>query len=172
MPKLGFFPGSTVGNLLVPDAVDLLRAMAATLGAGSMLLIGIDRIKDADILLPAYDDAQGVTAAFNLNLLHRINRELVGSVPVDAFNHLVRWDDAEARIEMHLEAARDVHFSVDGRLFSMTKGEQSQIRDAGGSLAPACRRLVSDRRVDRSERVFLPHSREGRNRSTGALGAQ
>jgi len=123
MPKLGFFPGSTVGNLLVPDAVDLLRAMAATLGAGSMLLIGIDRIKDADILLPAYDDAQGVTAAFNLNLLHRINRELVGSVPVDAFNHLVRWDDAEARIEMHLEAARDVHFSVDGRLFSMTKGE-------------------------------------------------
>jgi L-histidine Nalpha-methyltransferase len=63
MARLGFFPGSTIGNLLVPDAVDLLRGMAATLGAGSMLLIGIDRVKDADILVPAYDDAQGVTAA-------------------------------------------------------------------------------------------------------------
>src|SRR3954451_1011481 len=115
MPRLGFFPGSTIGNLLVPAAVDLLRSMAATLGAGSMLLIGIDRVKAADVLLPAYDDAQGVTAAFNLNLLHRINRELRGSAPVDAFRHLVRWNDAEARIEMHLEAARDIHFSVDGR---------------------------------------------------------
>jgi L-histidine Nalpha-methyltransferase len=123
MARLGFFPGSTIGNLLVPDAVDLLRAMAATLGAGSMLLIGIDRIKDADILLPAYDDAQGVTAAFNLNLLYRINRELSGTVPVDAFSHVVRWNDVEARIEMHLRAARDIHFSVDGQIFSMAGGE-------------------------------------------------
>ena len=123
MARLGFFPGSTIGNLLVPDAVDLLRAMTATLGAGSMLLIGIDRTKDADILLPAYDDAQGVTAAFNLNLLHRINRELSGTVPVDAFSHVVRWNDVEARIEMHLQATRDVQFSVDGRLFSMASGE-------------------------------------------------
>jgi L-histidine N-alpha-methyltransferase len=123
MARLGFFPGSTIGNLQVSDAVDLLRAMATTLGAGSMLLIGIDRIKDADILIPAYDDAQGVTAAFNLNLLHRINRELSGTVPVDAFSHVVRWNDIEARIEMHLEATRDVHFSVDGRIFSMAKGE-------------------------------------------------
>ena len=75
------------------------------------------------MLLPAYDDAQGVTAAFNLNLLHRINRELSGIVPVDAFRHLVRWNDLEARIEMHLDAARDVHFSVGGRLFSMASGE-------------------------------------------------
>jgi L-histidine Nalpha-methyltransferase len=122
-PRLGFFPGSTIGNFLVPDAVDLLRAMASTLGAGSMLLIGIDRIKDTDTLLSAYDDSQGVTAAFNLNLLHRINRELEGSLPVDAFRHVARWNDAEARIEMHLEAVRDVRFDVDGRSFSMTKGE-------------------------------------------------
>ena len=123
MARLGFFPGSTIGNLLVPDAVDLLRAMAATLSAGSMLLIGVDRVKDADILLPAYDDAQGVTAAFNLNLLHRINRELSGTIPVDAFSHVVRWNDVETRIEMHLEATRDVKFLVDGRSFSMTRGE-------------------------------------------------
>jgi L-histidine Nalpha-methyltransferase len=122
-PRLGFFPGSTIGNLLVPAAVDLLRAMGATLGTGSMLLIGIDRIKDRSILLPAYDDAQGITAAFNLNLLHRINRELAGSVPVDAFRHVVRWDDDEARIEMHLEAIRDIHFEVDGASFSLSKGE-------------------------------------------------
>jgi L-histidine Nalpha-methyltransferase len=123
MPRLGFFPGSTIGNLLVPEAVDLLRTMAATLGSGSMLLIGIDRIKDPSILLAAYNDAQGVTAAFNLNLLHRINRELGGSVPVNDFRHIVRWNDIEARIEMHLGAARDVRFKVDDRDFSMAKGE-------------------------------------------------
>ncbi len=123
MPRLGFFPGSTIGNFLVPDAVDLLRAMAVTLGSGSMLLIGIDRIKDADDLVSAYDDSQGVTAAFNLNLLHRINRELGGSVPVDAFRHVARWNDPEARIEMHLEAVRDVCFGVDGQWFSMESGE-------------------------------------------------
>jgi dimethylhistidine N-methyltransferase len=122
-PRLGFFPGSTIGNLLVPDAVDLLRRMAAALGDGAMLLIGVDRIKDPSVLLPAYDDAQGVTAAFNLNLLHRINRELGGSAPVDAFRHHVRWNDAEARIEMHLEAARDVQFEVEGCRFAIAKGE-------------------------------------------------
>ena len=97
--------------------------MAAALGEGAMLLIGVDRIKDPSVLLPAYDDAQGVTAAFNLNLLHRINRELGGDAPASAFRHLVRWNDAEARIEMHLEAARDVQFEVDGLRFAMAKGE-------------------------------------------------
>jgi dimethylhistidine N-methyltransferase len=122
-PRVGFFPGSTIGNLLVPDAVDLLRSMASTLGAGSMLLIGVDRIKDQNILLPAYDDAVGVTAAFNRNLLHRINRELGGSIPVDAFRHLARWNDQEARIEMHLRAERDVEFGVDDHFFRMAEGE-------------------------------------------------
>lgn len=121
--RLGFFPGSTIGNLTVSAAVDLLRAMATTLGVGSMLLIGIDRIKDRNTLLPAYDDTQGLTAAFNLNLLHRINRELSGSIPLGAFRHVARWNDAEARIEMHLEATRDVRFEVDGRVFFLTKGE-------------------------------------------------
>jgi L-histidine Nalpha-methyltransferase len=123
VPRLGFFPGSTIGNLVVTGAVDLLRTMAATLGTGSMLLVGIDRIKDKDLLQPAYDDAQGITAAFNLNLLHRINRELRASVPVNAFRHLALWNDAEERIEMHLEAVRDIHFVVEGRNFWMRKGE-------------------------------------------------
>ncbi len=123
MPRLGFFPGSTIGNLLASDAVDLLRAMARTLGRGAMLLIGIDRIKGPAILQPAYDDAQGVTAAFNLNVLHRINRELGGTLPADAFRHVALWNEAEARIEMHLEALRDVQFFADGRAFSIAAGE-------------------------------------------------
>jgi L-histidine Nalpha-methyltransferase len=123
MPRLGFFPGSTIGNLLAPDAVDLLRTMARTLGRGSMLLIGIDRIKDPAVLVPAYDDAQGVTAAFNLNILRRINRELGGTIPVDEFRHVALWNDAEARIEMHLQARRDVHFRAEGRSFSIAAGD-------------------------------------------------
>jgi dimethylhistidine N-methyltransferase len=122
-PKLGFFPGSTIGNMIPLMAVDLLRAMRSSLGVGAMLLIGMDRIKGEDVLVPAYDDAQGVTAAFNLNLLERINRELDGDIPVDAFRHKAVWNDDRARIEMHLEAVRDVAFTVDGRSFEMTVGE-------------------------------------------------
>ncbi|GLQ52354.1 L-histidine N(alpha)-methyltransferase [Dyella flava] len=118
-PYLGFFPGSTIGNLLVTEAVDLLRRMAKTLGPDAMLLIGIDRVKDERILLPAYDDAQGVTAQFNLNLLERINRDLDGTIPLNAFRHRARWNTKQSRVEMHLEAMRDVSFKVDGYAFKM-----------------------------------------------------
>ena len=122
-PKLGFFPGSTIGNMTPAMACDLLRAMRASLGEGAMLLIGMDRIKDAAVLVPAYDDAAGVTAAFNLNLIARINRELDGTLPLDAFRHRAIWNDDRARIEMHLEAVRDIAFTVDGRSFAMAAGE-------------------------------------------------
>jgi L-histidine N-alpha-methyltransferase len=125
--KLGFFPGSTIGNMIPLMAVDLLRAMRASLGAdangGAMLLIGMDRIKDEATLVSAYDDAAGVTAAFNMNLLTRINRELGGTVPLDAFRHRAIWNDDRARVEMHLEAVRDVDFTVDGCAFAMAAGE-------------------------------------------------
>jgi dimethylhistidine N-methyltransferase len=88
---LGFFPGSTIGNLVPHSAVDLLRSMRATLGEGSRLLIGVDCLKDERRLVAAYDDQRGVTAAFNLNLLHRINRELRGDIPLANFRHLARW---------------------------------------------------------------------------------
>ncbi len=123
MPKLGFFPGSTIGNMQAFHAVDLLRAMRGWLGEGARLLIGMDRIKSPEILVPAYDDAQGVTAAFNLNLLERINRELSGTIPVGAFRHRAIWNDDAARIEMHLEATRDLAFSVEGRPFAIDAGE-------------------------------------------------
>lgn len=121
--RIGFFPGSTIGNMVAPTAVDLLRSMADTLGEGSQLLIGVDRIKSKESLVRAYDDAQGVTAQFNLNLLHRINRQLEGTIPVDAFQHEARWNDEEARIEMHLLARRDVEFSVANVDFRMEAGE-------------------------------------------------
>jgi dimethylhistidine N-methyltransferase len=121
--RLGFFPGSTIGNFEPAAAVDLLRSMRASLGDGALLLIGMDRIKGEDILVPAYDDAAGVTAAFNLNLLARANRELGGDVPLDTFAHEARWNDDAARIEMHLVATRDVSFSVAGQAFAMAAGE-------------------------------------------------
>ena len=121
--KLGFFPGSTIGNMRAGEAVDLLRAMRLSLGEGAMLVIGMDRVKPVERLLVAYDDAGGVTAAFNLNLLERVNRELGGTVPVAAFRHVARWNDAAARVEMHLEAVRDLSFTVAGRAFTMAAGE-------------------------------------------------
>ena len=123
MTKLGFFPGSTIGNLVARTAVDLLRTMKETLGVGAYLLIGMDRIKDVDVMLRAYDDAAGTTAEFNLNLLRRINAELEGTIPVDAFRHRAIWNDPMSRIEMHLEAVRDVAFTVAGQPFAMRAGE-------------------------------------------------
>ena len=123
MPRLGFFPGSTIGNMEPDAAVDLLRAMRRLLGEEAMLLIGMDRIKDRDRLIAAYDDAAGVTAAFNLNLLTRINRELEGDMPIDGFAHRAIWNDDKARVEMHLEAIRPLHFHVAGESFRMAQGE-------------------------------------------------
>ncbi|EPR19022.1 methyltransferase [Sphingobium indicum IP26] len=123
LPRLGFFPGSTIGNMEPDAAVDLLRAMRRLLGGDAMLLIGMDRIKDRDRLVAAYDDAAGVTAAFNLNLIARINRELAGDLPLDGFVHRAIWNDDKARIEMHLEAVRPLHFHVAGQCFRMEQGE-------------------------------------------------
>lgn len=122
-PMLGFFPGSTIGNMVPHTALDLLRSMRETLSDQGQLLIGFDRVKDIARLVAAYDDAQGITAAFNLNLLHRINRELDGDIPVDRFRHVARWNEEWSRIEMHLEAQDDMTFEVSDRLFLMRKSE-------------------------------------------------
>ena len=122
LPKLGFFPGSTIGNFVPWSATDLLRQFRNLLGPGAQLLIGMDRVKPVERLLAAYDDPQGVTAEFNLNLLERINRELDGNIPVDAFHHEARWNDILSRIEMHLVADRDVESTIAGRTFRFAKG--------------------------------------------------
>ena len=123
LPKLGFFPGSTIGNFVPRTASDLLRHFRDLLGTGALLLIGMDRVKPVERLIAAYDEPAGVTAAFNLNLLERINRELDGTIPVDAFRHEARWNDILSRIEMHLVATREVEFTVAGQAFSFAKGQ-------------------------------------------------
>ncbi len=120
---MGFFPGSTIGNLTPSAAVDLLRAFRSTLGPDSTLVIGIDLRKSAAVLEAAYDDAAGVTAAFNLNLIARLNRELDGNLDPSAFRHRARWDDFNGRIEMHIEATRPLAFRVAGHDFAMAEGE-------------------------------------------------
>lgn len=123
LPKLGFFPGSTIGNMIARTATDLLRSMRETLGDGALLLIGMDLVKDEDVLLAAYDDAAGVTARFNLNLITRINRELDGDIPIESFQHEARWNNTFARIEMHLVAQTDIAFTVNGGQFAMRSGD-------------------------------------------------
>jgi dimethylhistidine N-methyltransferase len=122
LPKLGFFPGSTIGNFVPWSGTELLRRFRALLGTGAQLLIGMDRVKPVERLIAAYDEPAGVTAAFNLNLLERINRELDGDVPVDAFRHEARWNEILSRIEMHLVATRDLDFSVAGNPFHFAEG--------------------------------------------------
>jgi dimethylhistidine N-methyltransferase len=123
LPRLGFFPGSTIGNFVPRSATDLLRHFRTILGTGARLLIGMDRVKGVERLIAAYDDPEGVTAEFNLNLLRRINRELDANIPIDAFRHQARWNDMLGRIEMHLVATRDVEFRIEGRRFFFSNGQ-------------------------------------------------
>ncbi|MCG6984573.1 MAG: L-histidine N(alpha)-methyltransferase [Thiocapsa sp.] len=118
-----FFPGSSIGNFDPDDARLLLRRVAGLLGAGGRLLIGVDLPKDPAILNAAYDDAQGVTAAFNLNLLTRINRELDGDFDLDAFAHRAFFNAAESRVEMHLVSRVDQRVRVAGAAFDFRAGE-------------------------------------------------
>src|SRR5688572_16709059 len=122
LPRLGFFPGSTIGNFVPRSATDLLRHFRELLGTGAQLLIGMDRVKPVERLIAAYDDSEGLTARFNLNLLERINRELDGTIPLDAFLHEARWNDILSRIEMHLVATGDVEFTVCGVAFEFKAG--------------------------------------------------
>ena len=122
LPKLGFFPGSTIGNFVPQSATDLLRHFRDILGTHAKLLIGMDRAKSVERLVAAYDDPEGVTAEFNRNLLRRINRELNADIPLNAFAHEARWNDVLSRIEMHLVATRAVEFSIAGQRFAFAKG--------------------------------------------------
>ena len=130
VPKLGFFPGSTIGNFVPWSATDLLRQFRALLGTGSQLLIGMDRVKPVQRLIAAYDDPEGVTAQFTLNILTRINRELDGDIPVDAFRHEARWNDILSRIEIHLVATRDVDFEVSAHPFSFRKDSSIHVENS------------------------------------------
>ncbi|PXA73861.1 L-histidine N(alpha)-methyltransferase [Caulobacter sp. D4A] len=122
-PTVGFFPGSTIGNFPTDEAVEFLKAARDLLGPGALFVVGADIAKGQDVLIPAYDDAAGVTADFNKNLLVRINRELGGRFDLDAFAHKAVWNAAESRIEMHLVSLKDQTVEVAGRSIAFAAGE-------------------------------------------------
>ena len=124
MEQLGFFPGSTIGNFDPLAAVDMLRTMRRTLAPDSAFVIGVDLKKDARLLVEAYNDSAGVTAAFNLNLLARANRELGADFDLAAFRHEAIYDPLRGRIEMHLVSVREHTVELLGERFHFRAGER------------------------------------------------
>jgi dimethylhistidine N-methyltransferase len=123
MPKVGFFPGSTLGNFEPHEACGFLRSARAILGKDALMLIGIDLEKDEKVLHAAYNDAAGVTGKFNMNVLVRINRELGGDFDLSAFAHRAIYNKERHRIEMHLIAKKPQTVHVLGRSFAFRAGE-------------------------------------------------
>jgi len=121
--RIGFFPGSTIGNLMPEAAVALLRSARQVLGEGSLFILGVDLVKSPEILVAAYDDAQGVTAAFNRNLLVRANRDLGMDFEPEAFDHVALWNAEHSRMEMHLRAARPMTVRLGKLAFRFGEGE-------------------------------------------------
>lgn len=121
--KVIFFPGSTIGNFTPAEARSFLRRMKEVAGPGGALLIGADLKKDSDILNRAYDDSRGVTAAFNLNLLKRLNSEIKTDFDAGAFRHRALYNQELGRVEMHLESLREQEVLIDGRPVRFKAGE-------------------------------------------------
>lgn len=122
-PRVGFFPGSTIGNFTPEQAVTFLRSAHEVLGANAQFIVGVDMVKNVNTLVAAYDDAAGVTARFNKNLLQRINRELGGDFDLNAFDHLAVWNEARHCMEMHLVSRREQSVNIAGRSFQFAAGE-------------------------------------------------
>jgi len=122
-PRIGFFPGSTIGNFEPHEANTLLRHAAAMLGPGALFIVGVDLVKDPDVLNAAYNDSAGVTATFNLNLLTRINRELGGQFNLAAFRHRAFYNQEQRRIEMHLVSLARQKVRVYDKSFDFRRGE-------------------------------------------------
>lgn len=120
---IAFFPGSSIGNFDPPGAVDFLQAIAELVGPDGYLLIGVDLKKDKAILEAAYDDAEGITALFNLNLLTRINRELAGDFDLSKWQHKALYNDSIGRIEMYLVSQIDQAVNINGTIFDFVEGE-------------------------------------------------
>lgn len=153
-PRLGFFPGSTIGNFELDGAVDFLARAGELLGAESDLLIGADLQKDLEILLPAYDDAGGVTAKFSLNLLHRINRELKGDLDVTQFAHVAIYNDEIGRIEIYLESLIDQSAEILGRRYAFRQGERIHVENSHKYTLPQFQDLAS-KAGWRTEQVWI-----------------
>lgn len=142
--KLGFFPGSTIGNLNRDEAVCLLSNMRSILGPDSQLIIGADLKKDPEILRRAYDDAKGITAQFNLNLLVRANRELSADFDVAQFEHLASYNEAEGRMELFLVSKTDQTVDILGQSFAFSAGEKIHTEDSHKYEAEGFQKLCCD----------------------------
>ena len=169
MPKVGFFPGSTLGNFEPHEASAFLRSARDILGEGAQMIIGVDLEKNERVLYDAYNDAAGVTARFNLNVLVRINRELGGNFDISSFMHRSIYNRERHRIEMHLIAKKPQSVRILGRNFSFRPGEsihtefelQIQPRALHGTRARIG--LVGARLLDR-QRTDVFGSRAGGRR--------
>lgn len=127
---VGFYPGSTIGNLTPSEAVEFLRTVRRMLGPGGFLVVGVDLVKPTNVIEQAYNDAAGVTAAFNRNLLHRINRELNGDFRADRFEHSAFFDSKKGRVEMHLVSCGDQVARVEDERFAFESGESIHTENA------------------------------------------
>ena len=123
LPRVGFFPGSTIGNFEPEEAGKFLRHIGDMLGEGSLLVVGIDLVKDDATLYRAYNDVEGVTAKFNLNLLARINRELGADFELSAFRHSAFFNRERSRIEMHLASTKRQQARINGTTVDFRAGE-------------------------------------------------
>lgn len=128
--RVAFFPGSTLGNLEPDTAQQLLRDCAEMVGPGGGILLGVDLAKDPGIILPAYNDSKGVTAAFELNLLARANRELDADFDIDSFEYQGRFVEEMERVELHVVAKKDMTVTIDGQHFHFDKGESIHIESS------------------------------------------
>lgn len=155
--RLAFFPGSTIGNFHPAEAAAFLTRIRRTIGAGGLLILGVDRVKDARTIEAAYNDAAGVTAAFNRNLLVRINRELEATFDLDRFAHRALFSVEASRIEMHLVSTVAQTVRVDGVAIHFDAGEtiwtessykydDDRLAELAGAAGFRVRRLWTDER--------------------------
>ena len=140
--KFGFFPGSTIGNFTPRVAAGFLSQVRATLGPDAALLVGVDLQKPLNVLLPAYDDAQGITAAFNRNILAHVNRLCDAGFDLASFDHVAVWNEAEGRIEMHLRSRRKQELRVAGMPVSFAAGETIHTENSYKHTVPGFQTLA------------------------------
>ena len=153
--RLAFFPGSTIGNFHPAEAAAFLTRIRRTVGSGGLLVLGVDRRKDPALLHAAYDDRDGVTAAFNLNMLRRINRELRADFDPRRFQHLAFFNDQASRVEMHLVSTEDQVVQIGGERVDIARSEtiwtessykydEEQLANVVGSAGFSLERLWTD----------------------------
>jgi dimethylhistidine N-methyltransferase len=143
-PIVGFFPGSTIGNFTHPEAAVFLARTREILGPGAVMIVGVDLQKEERVLNAAYDDAAGVTAEFNLNLLRRINRELGGNFRIGEFEHVARWSEAEGRVEMHLVSRSTQSVRIGNARFEFQAGESIHTENSYKYSIASFQALASD----------------------------